>query len=193
MIEDGTYAAVVVPIQKPGGVLNYCEFGESAKKKTPLVSVMFEVIRGPASGERVKWQGYFTDNDEATDRTIQSLRACGFTGDDLAAFIEQIVEQEVQIVVENEEYKGRHYPKVQWVNAVNTGVKVENQMKDSELRKFAARFKSKVKAAAPITGVRAVREAPAPIVPASDDDGGGGYQSRPSDGAPPASDDDIPF
>lgn len=186
MIPEGTYSAVVTPINTEKGSFS-CQFGESGQKRTPLVTVAFKILRGPEAGRRISWYGYFPgNNDEVVDRTIKALRACGFTGDDLAAFQTQTVEQEVSIVVEHDEYQGRKQAKVAWVNAVGGGLRVENQMDAGGLRVFSARLKSRVKATAAHIGPKAVEEAATPATAGAPD----GFSQAPP---PAASDDDIPL
>src|SRR4051812_34947432 len=98
MLPSGTYPAVVVPVQTQHGLLA-CQFGKSKGKGTPQVVVAFEILRGPHAGQVISWFGYFTDNETATNRTLESLRICGFTGDDLDQFHAQKPENEVAIVV----------------------------------------------------------------------------------------------
>src|SRR6185295_5235482 len=101
MLPADTYSAVVVPVQSDSGPL-VAQFGFSKEKKTPQVVVTFEVLSGPYAGDRIAWFGYFTDNTEK--RTMESLRICGFVGDDLDKFNDQNPQNEVQIVVKHEEY-----------------------------------------------------------------------------------------
>lgn len=205
MIPEGTYAAVVAPVTTKGGAKNWCQFGESGQKKTPLVMVQFEILRGPHAGQRITWYGYFSEeNPDVTDRTIKSLRACGFSGEQFGDMVTQAVDQEVSIVVEHEEYQGKRRARVLWVNAVGGGgLKVENQMSASQMRLFSSKLASRLKAFAPASGPKAVREQAS----GQHADGGAEYdQSAPPDDGDPgpsddgardtrvsAGDDDIPW
>jgi hypothetical protein len=158
VIAEGTYAAVVSPIQTSSGPVS-CQFGESGTKHTPMVLVRFEILRGPQAGQTIGWYGYFPEtNEEVGERTIRSLRACGFRADTFAAMPAEQVAQECQIVVEHEEYEGKRRAKVQWVNAVAAGLKVESQMDPSKLRLFSARFEKTLKRIGPMGGPEARRE-----------------------------------
>jgi len=98
-----------------------------------------EVLFGTSEGE-LTWYGYFT---EATmDRTIESLRHCGWEGDDLE-HMEGLDANEVVLVVAEEEYEGKWYTKVQWVN--RQGITSE-ALGEKELRAFAAEMKSHIRA-----------------------------------------------
>lgn len=190
MLPAGAYAVVVVPVNTDFGELA-CQFGRSGQKKTPQVCVTFEVLRGPEAGQRISWFGYFTD--KTADRTLESLRICGFVGEDMDRFWEQRPENEVQIIVEHEEFDGKTRAKVQWINNPGGGgVRLSDPMNQADARKFAAQFKSKLKSMPAVKGTKAEREPPGPAaepddrgdVPPDDSDFG---RSR------PASDDDIPF
>lgn len=201
-LRAGIYPARAVPMVTDDGEVA-CRFGESAKKSTPFVHVLCQVIRGPAAGQTITYQGYFTGG--ATEHTIKALRNFGFTGDDLAAMPEQRPENEVSIVVSMSEPddRGRQWPKVDWVNSPNRGMRIESPIQGPDLRKFSAQFKAHLKTAPVIKGAKATLEAP------SEDAGevvGGGltggsdwergaHPPRDDEGPPPrhASDDDIPF
>lgn len=190
MIAAGTYAAVVVPINTPNGQL-YCQFGESGTKRTPLVSIRFEILRGPYAGQTIGYYGYFPeDKFEQGERTIKGLRACGFKSDDFGAMQTEVVNQECEIVVETEEYKGRTRPRVLWINPVSSGMRIENTMDPSKLRLFSARFGKTLKQIGVISGPEAQREAPAVEQPGQVDRSGSFDQSRGDDGDPGPGDDD---
>jgi hypothetical protein len=88
-------------------------------------------------GVRLTWRGFFTE--KTTDRTFESLRACGWAGDDVSA-VTFPPGNEVEIVVENEEYDGKVHPKIQWVNTIG-GASVQNAMDPVQAKSFGARMK----------------------------------------------------
>lgn len=49
------------------------------EKRTMLVEIMFEVIRGPSQGQRAPYKG-FLNSAENVQRTMNDLRAMGWTG-----------------------------------------------------------------------------------------------------------------
>ncbi len=113
-------------------------------KGTEQLSVLFEVVEGPNAREVITWYGYFTDG--TAKRTIESLRAAGWTGDDLAALTVADLPVTVQLVVEHEEdERGAKRARVRWVNSLN-----RNPMPAQKLAALAGRMKglaSSVKAA----------------------------------------------
>lgn len=78
LIPPGYYRAVAVPVQTDDGE-TYVQFGET-KDGNPQVAVTFAILDGSQQGRRSTWFGYFTE--KTTKRTIESLRYCGFKGDD---------------------------------------------------------------------------------------------------------------
>src|SRR5579862_677136 len=69
-------------------------------------------------GEAITWYGYFTE--KTAERTLESLQHCGWTGDDITD-LSGIERNEVQLVVENEEYEGKVHARVAWVNLPGGG------------------------------------------------------------------------
>lgn len=129
----------------------------------------------------ITWYGYFSD--AAFDRTIKALRLLGWKGTDLFEFrngLPQGCDQEVDIVVDDEEYEGKTHRKVKWVNDPNSGgVAVKDVMDEREARGFAARMKAKVAAlhagnggAAPAKAApkQAAKSKPAPMPRPNDAD-----------------------
>jgi hypothetical protein len=147
--------------------------------------VTFEILDGTCVGRKVPWWGFFTA--KTYERTVESLRACGFRGDDLAALMEQKIDNEVEIVVEHTEWNGTKSARVRWVNATG-GTKLANQMSVDDLRAFAAIIKAKVAAIKEIEGKKAERSATAGQGQGS----GGGVAGRGNE-PDPGLDDNCPF
>lgn len=137
---------------------------KSSQKGTPLIQVNFQIQdEGEHHGETIRWDGYLTE--KTAERTIESLGHCGWTGDDISVFTKEGVLQgcdlnDVTLVVEleayegnDEKYKGKQFPRVQWVNKTGgRGLNVENAMPVAEALAFAEKMKGlvhKVKAKAP--------------------------------------------
>lgn len=148
MIPEGRWRAVPRTMNTTSGDEVACQFGESPEKHTPYIAVVFEIVEeGEAAGGRITWYGYFSQNQEATDRTIKALRAIGFTGDELKDMPEQRPANEVELVVRHSENpkSGKVYAEVAFVNALGGGgINPDNQMTPEAVRLFSARMKSRL-------------------------------------------------
>ena len=170
MIGEGVFLAVAKDVQ----------WGETKNGKKQ-VAVQFELLSGDDMGQTVTWFGYFTDG--TWKRTMESLRYMGWRGDDLSDL--GPLDQQVEIVVELDEYNGKIRPKVQWVNRPGGGrVKLEKPLGDSELKKFAAQMKQRAKSVPVVAGPTVQTSAPIPREPTDQFD-------RPLDAT--GTDDEIPF
>ena len=92
------------------------EVGESKTKGTPGVFFKFENDEGQIEGELWLSGG-------ALERSLNTLREAFAFNDDFATFTEQVTGKQCVIEVEMQEYKGKNYPKVKWINAVRTSAK----------------------------------------------------------------------
>jgi len=206
MIKPGTYAAVVA-VQNVTDVGELaCQFGHSKPntqtgEASPFVIVKFAIIRGEFARQSISWWGYFTEKTEAN--TLKSLRACGFTGDDVDKFPDQRPDQEVELVIQMKPGFGDKpaRPEVRWVNAVNRGIKLDAPIAGADLRKFGATLKTKLKSIPAVSGPKAVfDESKAAGEPEGDGWSGNDSPDPPptdldfgnSPGAP-LGDDNIPF
>jgi hypothetical protein len=141
------------------------------------IAVMFEIVAGPHTNKRITWYGYFTD--EAVDRTLESLRHCGWKSDSLAD-LDSLADNEVELVVADETYEGKTNSKVRWVNRV-ARLALKEQMDAGQVAAFAAKLRGKCVASKQKYGAQPVRSsshAPDP-----------GYAA----GDPGYSDDDVGF
>ncbi|HWR21006.1 MAG TPA: hypothetical protein VN444_04000 [Verrucomicrobiae bacterium] len=107
MMPAGTYRAQAVD----------GHLGLTSKSNEQIV-VKFVIVDGPQKDQTVSWYGFFSD--ACFDRTIQSLRYCGWQGDDVSDMA-GIDRNDVDIVVEHDEYQGKVTPKVRWINQVGGG------------------------------------------------------------------------
>jgi len=200
MLPAGTYAAVVSPVQTANGTFPI-QWGPGTDKSPFTAAVNFEVINGPCAGQKITAFLYFGDTvsksgKSTAERSIESLRACGFTGDDIDKFSDQNPDIEVQIVVEHETYQGKTRAKVAWINAASRGFTFEKPLDTRSLRKYSAQFKSALKGIPAVAGKKAERQAPTVALAGEPEDLGDDPAldgQRSNRGAPPASDDDIPF
>lgn len=194
MIPAGTYPAVVVPVEVDGESTSI-QFGPATDKSPFTAAVCFEVLSGPQAGQKITSFLYFGDN--SIDRSVESLRICGFKGDDIDQFFGQRPENEVSIVVEHEEYDGKTRAKVKWINKPGGGgLVLQKRLAGADLKKMSARMKQRMKAAPVYEGKKAERQAPT-SGPAASEEWNGMDQGDPDPTAGPARDtrvdDDLPF
>ena len=171
----GTYRARAL-----SGALGYAGNG------TEQVGIDFQIIEGPSEGQHITWYGFFTD--KTTDRTIESLRICGWEGDDLFD-LTGIEKNEVDLVIEAEDYADKKTgelktrSRVRWINRPS-GLQMRDAMDSTQAREFAAKMRGRVVA------LRGAGQAPAPAparksAPAPQNKRGAPAQA--------VDDDDIPF
>lgn len=127
LIPEGTYPAK--------GTGEY-EFGTS-DNGNEQVGVSYRITQGEYAGRVQTWYGFFNTPENA-QRTVKSLRASGWKGDDVTN-LTGITENDVNIVVEVEEFQGKTRNKVAWVNGA--GVAMKNVMNDQQKKALAARMK----------------------------------------------------
>ena len=133
MIEAGTHVARVIDV----------ELGESRNGKEQLV-LKFQIIdeNDPDYGETINAYRYFTGG--AAEWTIKDMRTCGWTGYDMFSLTADDFPNDVEIVVENEEYNGKVYTKVRWINPIGgrPGIQGVTPLDDQRRRAFADRMKA---------------------------------------------------
>lgn len=128
MIAPGTYKARAVS----------AAMEKSGEKGSDQVHVNFRL----ESGEELDWFGYFTEKTES--RTLESLVLCGWNGEDFITFA-GITANDVNVVIEHEEYKGKMRARIAWVNDPNRTVGGK-PMEANEVASFADRMRAKVAA-----------------------------------------------
>lgn len=104
------------------------------------IAIMFEIVEGEHAGKTRTWFGSFSD--AAIDRTLDSMRHCGWDGDSLAT-IDGLGANEVEIVIEQEEYQGKLNEKVRWVNKP-AALKLKHQLTGAARDAFASKLRGKV-------------------------------------------------
>lgn len=154
------------------------------------VGVDFVLLEGPDVGKHITWYGYFTE--KTTDRTLDSLRYCGWQSDNLAD-LSGIDVNEVYIVIEDEpDQDGMLHSKVRWVNQLG-GVQLKERMGPGDATAFAQRMRGAVLA----HRQAAAASTPAPRTGArTGGNAGGSSRHQAPAGAThsvPPDDDDIPF
>lgn len=111
-------------------------FGKSSTGKEQI-AVRFRLEGGPHDGDHIVWYGFFTD--QTAERTIESLRFCGWAGDNIVEI--DALPNLVQLVVEEDTYDGRTRDRVRWINRIG-GPLVRDQLEGAELADFARRMKA---------------------------------------------------
>lgn len=172
LVPEGTYRAVVSPVTGDDGSAPI-QFGETNEGK-PQVLVNFEIIDGPYAQRRLPWWGSFNsklpEGSKAKltpmQRTIQSLRFCGWVGDDIMDAVNQDLGNEVSIQVEHAQSPDGKYTnaKVAWVNKAGGGqVMISKPMGKSALVRFSAQIKNVAKSIPAVPGKKPDRAStPAP-------------------------------
>jgi len=137
---------------------------EIGEKETPAVSVEFVLSEsaGEYAGLAVTWDGWLTD--ASYQRTVESLRHCGWEDQDIGDI--QGLDKEVELVIESEEYEGRTYPRVRWVNKPG-GVHAKPPMSPERKKSFAAAMSEKIRAFDAAKGRPAPKPANGPTGPRS--------------------------
>lgn len=135
---------------------------------TAQIGVSFMVPDGNGGEKQLTWYGFFS---EATiDRTIESLRAMGFQGDDLETLAEggtgRLDSNDVEIVVGEEEYQGQTYERVKWVNKPKVGVAMKKVLDGNERKQLASALKDRFRAFDAAAGQRAPSSKPGAPKPA---------------------------
>ena len=93
-------------------------FDASQKTGTECICVTLEVAGDPFDGtadESIEWVGWLTE--KSTPRVIRDLKTMGW---DCVSFAEMagLGDEQVEIVVEEEEFNGRTSPRVRYVNSL---------------------------------------------------------------------------
>jgi hypothetical protein len=160
---------------------------------TRQVAIQFQLLDGPNRGESIIWYGFFTD--DTWERTCESLRFCGWKGDDLSSLGE--LNQVVSLTIQHQEYNGKMSARVAWVNSGESGaIRIKKEMTNDELSKFAAMMKARAGRVKEVSG----RVAPAEVAPAASavpadslNDPGNTNQGSFANDDPGFAVDDLPF
>lgn len=93
----------------------------SSEKGEPFLSVLFEL----EDGHKMMWRGSLT-HEKGKEITVRTLKTLGFAGTvkDLARGAESgclDMDKTVELDIQIEEYNGKKFLKIQWVNEVGGG------------------------------------------------------------------------
>jgi hypothetical protein len=102
------------------------------------VVVSFVITQGKYDGKICTWLGYLTE--KTADRTLESLRTCGWTGNDIDN-LDGIEANEVELDVRHNQNPetGKTHVEVRWVNALGG---FRNRMSSNDA--FAARIRDRL-------------------------------------------------
>lgn len=130
----------LVPGTFRGKAVNW-QFGK-AQTGTEQIVVQFELLDGPAKGERHSWYGTF--GEKSTQRTLESLEHCGWDGDSLMD-LKGMGTKEPELSCGEDEYKGEKRIRINWVNAPGGGMAMhEAYTTPDQKAAFAARMKGEL-------------------------------------------------
>lgn len=98
---------------------------EAAPNGTPRAAVLYDLLGGEdhqPTGETQLFHGYLTP--AAEERTMEALETSGVKTVDGSNQLDCSGAKPVALVVEMEDYNGKSYPKVKWVNAMGSAGRV---------------------------------------------------------------------
>jgi hypothetical protein len=104
LIPEGTYRATVAET----------DMGK-ASTGTRQLGILFEVSRGTFEARRFTWYGFLNTRGNAK-RCAEVMQICGYDGRSLRSMLGN----EVEIVLRHEEFNGKLYARVAYVNRVPT-------------------------------------------------------------------------
>lgn len=137
-MNNGRHAAKAIDID-----MGYAETG------TPQYAVAFELVE---TRETITWYGYMSE--KAAERTLQSLRYCGWQGNDPGAISAADLTEEVELDIQEDEYKGETRMKVQWVNRRGGGAVLKSRMDESQRKAFGDQFRGLAMKVKPVPQTR---------------------------------------
>ena len=138
-------------MMKPGKYIAKARSGRLAHTGTGREQIALDCATVD-TGETITWYGLFGDEpvtdagETITDLTFKALRVFGWKGNDLTD-LAGIENNEVELVVVHEEWKGKVSSKVKFVNKPG-GMGLKSPMSDAQATKFSASMKA---AAAKVT------------------------------------------
>lgn len=150
------------------------------------VAISFQLLTPGFEGQHLPYYGFFTE--KALEVTVKALRACGWAGVDLSD-LTGIDTNEVNLVVEHEEYNGVTRAKVRWVNDGSVGL-LKNVLGDVERKAFANRMRAAI---ATLGHGQPQKPAPRPAAPAPLTRPASSRSPAMPPEPPPHTDTDIPF
>lgn len=166
-MEEGRYVATCVNI----------DFATTEKGNNYARLVMRIAPGEQFEGEDVFYYMYFTE--KTSQRSVDTLRTLGWTGDNIADVTHHDIQTAVEIDVQRNEYEGKLSFRVGWINAIGEYGPLPKKMNDEQRTQFGREMMRYTRAA----GKPAPKQRQAPV-----------QQSQATAQAhEEISDDDIPF
>ena len=130
------------------------------------IALWFEVAGEDEGDTPHNVPAYLYFSEGAQERSLESLRAAGWTGDNIGELLDlvdasQLLPDAVEIVVEHNEYQGNTRARVKWINKLGGGPRAQPAAPTAKAA-FAARMKGLV-ASKPAAPGAAPREKVAPL------------------------------
>lgn len=119
-------------------------WGVSSNNNEQL-AVSFDFLGDDGQPTGTRMTRYFSFTDDAFDWSLKALRNCGWRGnnfDDLTG----LDANEVQLVLDYEEYQGKRELRIAFVNAAG-GIALKQVMEPSQVASFAQRMRGRIDAA----------------------------------------------
>lgn len=133
----------------PGHYVATAKYSSLGKgEKGEYIKLDFEVVEPvDYQCEMVSWYGSFSfsrgkDGKTPFERTLETLRICGWKGNDLSD-LSGMGDNSVSINVDLNEYNGKMYPAVKWVNKPGETAN-KNALSVEQSMSFAERMKAKI-------------------------------------------------
>lgn len=134
------------------------DFGQSSTGKD-FIKCEFTVTDGEYAGRTMSWYGYLSE--KTAKRTIESLRHCGWTGDNLAGDMPGLMSQKVSLTVDNETYNGNTRLRVKWVNSSSgSSSGIKKRLTEDQLAQLSAIFGTVISSLPPQTDGIPVEDPP---------------------------------
>lgn len=142
----------------PGKYLARAREGCISRTSTGIdyVNIVFDLETGTGMKMSLEWAGWFGDDPVKNKRTIECLRICGWTGNDLSD-LTGITDNQVLLVVEDKERGGRCYSTIRFINSPSAGPG-RNAMLPADIKQLSMRMRTLCEEV-PVKGLK--RSAPA--------------------------------
>lgn len=185
----GKYPAVAVPMVGEDG-MRTVRWGLSSNRNAQVL-VYFKIIRGPRAGDVLPWFGSLSK--DAYERTMQSLRYCGWKSARTADLEREPLDQEVEIEVGHNDWDGKSYARVDWVNPPGgAAISLKTPLVGQDLIKMQAWLDQRAAKIPVVEGARVDRARVENAPPVASGNGAAAAAAPPSASAPPPASDEPP-